>query len=972
MDIDEQLLELSKTLDGTLYIDELHKTMYATDASVYKKTPLAVAIPKSNADLKKIIAFAAKNTIGLIPRASGTSLAGQCVGEGIVIDISKHFTKILAFDPEAKTVTVQPGVIRDELNDFLKPYGLFFGPNTSTSNRCTIGGMVGNNSSGTTSIQYGVTRDKVQTIKGFLSDGTEATFTTLSNKAFIEKTTLKTVEGAIYNTINTILSHPDHQKSIENDFPNPKIHRRNTGYALDELLYTNPFKNTANEEINICKLLTGSEGTLVLTTAVTLKLDPIPPKLTAMIVTHYNSVHECLSDVPKLMKHRLYTCELMDRVILDCTKNNKEQLANSFFVSGTPQALLILELRANDNQDLTHQINQLLQTIKASGKSYAHPILYGNDIQKALTLRKAGLGLLGNIIGDKKAVACIEDTAVTLEDLPNFINEFTEIMAAYNQEAVYYAHAGAGEIHLRPILNLKKQSDVVLFRDITTAVAKLTKQYNGSFSGEHGDGIVRAEFIPLMIGEKNYELLKKVKHAFDPNNIFNPGKIIDPYRMDESFRYASDHKTPEIDTMLDFSDTLGIVRATEKCNGSGDCRKTEKIEGVMCPSFHATKNEKDSTRGRANVFREVLNNNQNKNRFNSDTLKEALQLCLSCKACATECPSSVDMATLKSEFQYQYQEANGYQLKDKLIAYNTKVNRLGAKVPKLYNILSNSALTKRITGVAQKRSIPKMAPKQHRNRLITLQNKQPSNPSEKLVVLLVDEFTFYSDPEIAIQAYDSLIALGFQVKLITHLESGRSFLSKGFLKQAKQLANNNLSFLKSNGLIEYPILGIEPSAILSFRDEYLRLCDDNELAKQVADNTFLFEEFIAIKIKEGAINKTQFTTTHKKVKIHNHCHQKALSNQKVTFDMLNIAENYTVSIINSGCCGMAGSFGYEENNYQLSMKIGNLKLFPSINKTESDVLIAANGTSCRHQIKDGTNRLALHPITIFYDALKNT
>ena len=969
MDVNAQLSRLSKDIEGNLYTDELYKVMYATDASVYKKKPLAVAIPKTNEDLKKIIVFANTNSIGLVPRATGTSLAGQCVGNDIIVDISKHFTNIIDFDPVTKTVTVQPGVIRDELNEFLKPYGLFFGPNTSTSNRCTIGGMVGNNSSGTTSIQYGVTRDKVLSITGYLSDASEVTFSKLSKTAFSEKIQLQTLEGKIYHKLYDMLSNVGNRENIIKEFPNPKIHRRNTGYALDALINTNVFSEDKEEEFNLCKLLTGSEGTLVFTTSVTLQLEEIPPKLEAMVVTHYKSITSCLRDVPELMKHRLFTCEMMDRVILDCTKDNKEQLANSFFVKGNPEALLMLELRSNDTDDLQKQIDELITTIKSTNNSYAHPVLYGDDIQKALTLRKAGLGLLGNIVGDKKAVACIEDTAVTIEDLPQFIEEFTAIMNTYKQEAVYYAHAGAGEIHLRPILDLKKASDVVLFREITTAVAKLTKKYKGSFSGEHGDGIVRAEFIPLMIGDKNYELLKEVKQTFDPKSIFNPGKIVNPYPMDSSFRYNENHVTPEIDTLLDFSDTLGIVRATEKCNGSGDCRKTEKASGTMCPSYHATKDEKDSTRGRANVFREVLNNNNAANKFNSEILKEALRLCLSCKACATECPSSVDMATLKAEFQYQYQESNSYKLKDKLIAHNTKLNKLGSAFPKLFNMVSNTGVVKRFMGIAPQRSIPKIANKTFRKKLIELRNLD-HDVSEDSIVLLVDEFTFYTEPEIAIQAYEALKTLTFKVKLII-LESGRTYLSKGFLKEAKELVHHNLSFLEEQKLTNCPIIGIEPSAILSFRDEYLKLSSDKNFAKSIALNTYLFEEFISLKIKEGIINKSQFIDDHKKIKIHNHCHQKALSNQKVTFDMLNIAENYEVSIINSGCCGMAGSFGYDANNYSLSMKIANLKLFPSINKSENNVLIAANGTSCRHQIKDGLAKTAYHPITIFKEALKN-
>ncbi|MGB5205750.1 MAG: FAD-binding oxidoreductase, partial [Eudoraea sp.] len=627
--MDKNLLkDLESSLEGTLHFDKLSRALYATDASVYRKVPMAVTFPKGKNDIIKLILFAKQHHVGLIPRTAGTSLAGQCVGDGIVVDVSKHLTKIIQLDVEGKTVTVQPGVIRDELNEYLKEYGLFFGPNTSTSNRCMIGGMVGNNSSGTTSIQYGVTRDKVISLKTILSDGSQASFKSVTPSEYRKKMNLNTLEGSIYRELFTELQNKKIQQNIKEEFPKSSIHRRNTGYAIDELLHSSLFGGH-EDEINICKLLSGSEGTLAFTTEITLQLDDSPPPLAAMVVTHYKTLEDCLQDVVPVMKHNLHLCEMMDKVILDCTKNNREQLSNRFFVQGDPAALLMLELKDDSEDGLEGNLQKLLKTIEASGLSYANPILRGNDIIKAIALRKAGLGLLGNMVGDRKAVACIEDTAVALDDLNDFIGEFTQIMKGYGQDAVYYAHAGAGELHLRPILNLKRADDVSLFRSITTDVAKLTKKYGGSFSGEHGDGIVRAEFIPMMLGEDNYKLLTRIKSYFDPDHIFNPGKIVDAYPMDESLRYEIERKEPEIKTIFDFSDSEGILKAAEKCNGSGDCRKTHLAAGGMCPSYHATKNEKDTTRGRANALREVLTNSAETNRFNSYDLKEVFDLCLS-------------------------------------------------------------------------------------------------------------------------------------------------------------------------------------------------------------------------------------------------------------------------------------------------------------------------------------------------------
>lgn len=960
---------LSKELEGALHTDTLSKSLFATDASVYRKMPIAVAFPKTISDIQKLIVFATTHKIGLIPRTAGTSLAGQCVGDGIVVDVSKHFTKILDLDKKKKQVTVQPGVIRDELNLYLKPFGLFFGPNTSTSNRCMIGGMVGNNSSGTTSIQYGVTRDKVVSMDTILSDGSLATFKSISSGDYKEKLSGNSVESSIYKNVYNELSNKTISDEIITEFPKPEIHRRNTGYAVDELLKSVLFGGN-EDDINLAKLLCGSEGTLAFTTEITLQLDDLPPPLSAMIVTHYTSLEDCLLDVAPVMEHPLQLCEMMDKVILDCTKNNRAQMANRFFVEGDPEALLMLQVSAHTQGELNETITEVIKTIENSGLSYAQPVLFGDDIAKAIELRKAGLGLLGNIVGDMKAVACIEDTAVALEDLKDFIAEFTQIMKGYDQKAVYYAHAGAGELHLRPILNLKKSTDVTLFRKITTDVAVLTKKYKGSFSGEHGDGIVRAEFIPIMIGEKNYELLRRIKSYFDPNNIFNPGKIVDAYPMDESFRYTIDRKEPEIKTIMDFSDSEGILKAAEKCNGSGDCRKTHHMSGGMCPSYHATKNEKDTTRGRANALREFLTNPKKSNGFDSDELKEVFDLCLSCKACASECPSNVDIATLKAEFLYQYQEQNGYPLRGKLFAHNTKLNRLGSKISRLTNAIYDSTflstIVKKTSGVAKERSLPKVYSFNFDKELQKYKGQTIINKSK--VILYIDEFTRYLDIGVGKDAIALLTSLGYNVELY-YAESGRTYLSKGFLKQAKALAiknSNELAGFANKGL---PILGLEPSAVLSFRDEYKRLTDDTETAQRIADHSFLIEEFLAKEIVDGHLDASMFTEDTKEIKIHNHCHQKALSNQKVTFDVLNLPKNYKVTIIPSGCCGMAGSFGYEKEHYEISMNIGGLKLFPAILKSDPDTVIAANGTSCRHQIFDGTERTAKHPVSILKEAL---
>jgi len=968
----ENLTKLSQDLEGQLFYDDLHRSIYATDASVYRELPLAVSYPKNESDLKILIHFAGKHEIGLIPRTAGTSLAGQCVGNGIVVDVSRHFNKIIKIDPKNHTAVVQPGIIRDDLNRELQKYGLFFGPNTSTSNRCMIGGMVGNNSSGTTSIKYGTTRDKLIKLKCILSDGNDAEFSSVSSEEFQQKSNLNSLEGSIYKKLYDLLSPAEVQQEIREKFPKQTIHRRNTGYAIDTLISTEIFSES-EKVLNLCSLLAGSEGTLAFTTEITLQLDIIPPAYSALVAAHFSSIEDCMLAVVPSMESDLYTCEMMDKIILDCTKQSLKYKENRFFIEGDPKAILMLELRSKTAEDLDEQVRILLERLNASKLAYAFPVLKDEQIDQALELRKAGLGLLGNMIGDKKAVACIEDTAVALPDLANYISEFSQIMKSHGQDAVYYAHAGAGELHLRPILNLKKQEDVKLFRTITEEVAILVKKYRGSMSGEHGDGRLRAEFIEFMIGSKNYKILKSVKNTFDPKNIFNPGKIVDAPPMDTSLRYIPERKEPEIKTLMDFEDSEGILRLAEKCNGSGDCRKSVESGGTMCPSYRATKNEKDTTRARANSLREFLTNSDKQNKFDHQELKEVFDLCISCKGCKSECPSGVDVAALKAEFQYQYQKANGKSMRSIAFANNAQMNRVASMVPGLANFIFTNKLTsgiaKKVMGVAPQRSLPKLSNQSlwsyYQKHKLELEVSDPI----KTVYLFNDEFTNFLDAKIGIDALELLSKLNYRVKIIENHESGRGHISKGFLEEAKVLANKNIDLFKDLISNETPLIGIEPSAILSFRDEYLRLAEDPSAAEKFSKNCFIIEEFLKNEIVAGNIKASSFTSEEKIIKIHAHCHQKALSNSAVTFDILNLPINYKVTIISSGCCGMAGSFGYEKEHYEISMNIGEQSLFPAVRKSPSETIIAANGTSCRHQIFDGTKREAKHPVSVLREAL---
>ncbi len=968
---DNTFNNLISSLEGEFLCDEATRAMYATDASVYRILPKAVAFPKSTKDIQTLMAFAVEQQMGLIPRTAGTSLAGQSVGEGIVVDVSKYLTEVYDINPTHKTATVAPGVIRDDLNRVLKPYGLFFGPNTSTSNRCMIGGMAGNNSSGTTSIKYGVTRDKVIEMEVVLTNGEVVTFGEVDTDTFFAKAKENTPEGNIYKQLYELLKDETLRQNILPEFPKPEIHRRNTGYAIDELIKSEVFIPGGNK-FNLCKLLCGSEGTLAFTTKIKLQLDDLPPPATVLVAAHFNSIENCMKAVVPVMRHDLYTCEMMDKVVLDCTKGNLMYNDYRFFIEGDPEAVLLLEIKTDTLEESIRKAKELSADLKDSGLSYAFPILQGEDIEKAMELRKAGLGLLGNMVGDRKAVACIEDTAVALDDLADYIAEFTELMRYYDQKAVYYAHAGAGELHLRPILNLKKEQDVNLFKEITTAVAHLVKKYKGSMSGEHGDGIVRSSFIEMMIGAENFAVLKQIKTLFDPQAIMNPGKIINAFPMTENLRYIPGREEPEIKTLLDFSDSEGILRAVEKCNGSGDCRKPEAAGGTMCPSYRVTKNEIDTTRGRANVLREFLTNSEKANQFNHTELKEALDLCVSCKGCKSECPSNVDMAAFKAEFEYQYQKENGSSRRTKLFARFDTYQKQGSQVKSLANFLFSNAVTsaliKKSLGIASKRSISKLS-SIHLEKVYQ-QLKKQYNSNYNKVYFFADEFTVYNDAHIGKDALELLFRLGYDVEWVNHASSGRAYISKGFLDEAKECANKNVGIFSKLVSDKTPLVGLEPSAILTFRDEYLRLADDKTTAQALSENVFTIDEFIASEIKKGSITKEQFTSETKTIKLHLHCHQKALSSVIHTFELLNLPGNYKVTVIPSGCCGMAGSFGYEAEHYDISMQMGELTLFPSIRKTSKDILIAATGTSCRHQIKDGTNREALHPVSILLQAIK--
>ncbi|MEZ0541747.1 FAD-binding and (Fe-S)-binding domain-containing protein [Fibrella arboris] len=993
---------LRQSFEGDLYFSDsaehlAQRAIYATDASVYQEMPVAVAIPRTVEDIKRLIRFVKTNTqpgapLGLIPRAAGTSLAGQVVGNGIVADIGTYFTSILAIDPDERWVRVQPGVIRDDLNVALKPYGLMFGPETSTASRAMIGGMIGNNSCGLHSIVWGTTRDHLLEVRAVLADGAEVTFGQLSSDEFAAKCrgehVVSPLEQQIYQQVHSWLSDSTICQQIRDGYPNPAVSRRNTGYALDALvasLTPGPSRSGGpptlgegpgvRDGINLAHLIAGSEGTLCFITEAKLNLLPLPPAHVGLVCAHFETLRQSLEANLVALDHHCYASELVDDYILQLTKTNIEQAKNRAFVEGDPKAVLMVEFFGETEQEVQARTAQFVEALQANGLGYAYPVLFGDDTKKPWALRKAGLSIMYNVPGDAKPANVIEDCAVAPTDLPDYIDELT-VMAKENHglDLEYSAHAGAGELHVLPLINLKTTPGRETFRALLRDTAQLVKKYGGSLSGEHGDGRLRGEFIAYMLGPENYQLCKDVKARWDPQNLFNPGKVVDSPPMNEQLRYPADVVIPQPKTVFDFSAAGGLLEAAEKCSGSGDCRKTHLSGGTMCPSYMATRREHDTTRARANMLRHFYSGKS----VAEAEVKDVLDLCLSCKACKAECPSSVDMTRMKAEFTQQLYDEKGIPLRARLVGNFTRLMKLASYVPWAYNGLYNTPALRRIAnrlvGFHPDRTMPHLEEFTVSRLLSSVappHSSATANSKQQTVNLFLDEFTRFNDGSVGEKAVKLMQALGYTVSLPKAEESGRTYLSKGFVREAKELAIRNVLALRDHVSAETPLIGLEPSAILTFRDEYPDLVPDalKADARRLAQHTYLLDEWIASEADAGRITADQFTSEARTIKLHGHCHQKALSLISRSVDALSIPTNYRVELIPSGCCGMAGSFGYEAEHYALSMQIGELVLFPAIRSARADALLAAPGTSCRHQIKDGTGRVAQHPAEILFDAL---
>ena len=1015
-----------------IFTDSIHKMAYSTDASIYREVPQGVAYPKDAEEVRALIRLARERATCLIPRAGGTSIAGQVVGNGIVVDISRHFNKILEINAEERWARVEPGVVRDELNIALKPYGLFFSPETSTSNRCCIGGMVGNNSCGTHSLIYGSTRHHVLQLKGLLADG--SAFDTAERGS-------GELERSIYAQLEGWRGDPEVVRLIEANYPDRSLRRRSCGYAIDEAMGLGGGGAAGGQEAeasgpaaapDLCKLLCGSEGTLAFITEIKVSLDPLPPAEGMVLCAHCPSLEASFEANLVALRHGPVAVELMDGRILELGKDNIEAQRNRFFVEGDPAALLIAEFRG---QAMDAAADALEAELRASGLAYACTRVYGADVARVWALRKAGLGVLSGMKGDAKPVGVIEDTAVAPERLPAYMADFRTMLSRLGLDCVFYGHISTGELHLRPILNLKDAEGRRLFRAVAEETARLVRKHRGSLSGEHGDGRLRGEFIPLMYGPECYRLMQEVKRCWDPYNVFNMNKIVNAPGMDEWLRFqeAQPYVVDGAKTVFNWraafdeckvegasgvrSQAHALMCSIEQCNGAGDCRKSNLIGGTMCPAFKATRDELNTTRARANVLRECLTRGGG---FTSPEVKEILDSCLACKGCRAECPSNVDMTRIRAEVLHQIHRREGTPLRTFAVARMAAVERLGHLVRPLYNFFSgwgpSAALLKRMVRFASERRIPALS--RYSMRQLIRRDGFGTTSGGRRVYLFADEFTNFQEAELGLTFARLLRRLGYDVVVPRHAESGRAAISKGCLKLARRFAVRNVRLLADVVTADAPLVGIEPSCILSFRDEYPDLVppEMRPAAKALAANCLLFDEFIMREAAAGRISSDAFRADPVEVWLHGHCHQKALVGIGKTAAALRLLPCSTVHVIPSGCCGMAGSFGYEKEHYRRSIEIGEMVLFPAVRRalhlpsasgTPSGiasapsspspspsvpgisftpsassspgtpaldppvpVVVVAPGTSCRQQILDGTGAHAVHPVELLYAWLR--
>ncbi len=965
--VQEFLHELRPRVRGELRADQYSRMLYSTDASIYQKMPLAVLIPRTVDDVQAAVELAARHRVPVLPRAAGSSLAGQAVNEALVIDSTRWLDGIHEINCEESWVRVGPGLVLDELNLALRPHGLQFGPDPASSNRAAMGGIVSNNSTGSHSILYGMTADHVLEAEVILADGTRTRIGPLGDEALQQHKARSGLEGRIYREVDQLaLQNADAIRA-----GTPRHWRRCGGYNLDRFVEGGVnFNWPQDEQFNLAKLLCGAEGTLGVLTELKLNLVPLPRR-TALAILHFDELFAALAAVPAMLETGPSAIELLDNLGLTLCRDVPEyaRLLQTF-VEGRPNCILITEFYGDTEAELQAKIDGLQRHLRSQNvpAGVIVPVHGSAQQEDVWTVRKVGLGLMMSIRGDHKPIPFIEDAAVPTDHLAEYVTRLEEFCNGLGTDVAYYAHASAGCVHIRPLINTKKAQEVAKLSQIMEFSVELLHGYGGSLSSEHGDGRARSWMNERFFGPELYRLYQQVKRSFDPDNILNPGNIVNAPPMAESLRYGEAYEVIPLRPALDFTDEQGFHRAVEMCNGAGVCRK--KTTGTMCPSFMVTREEEHSTRGRANALRAAMSGLLPTSELTSERMYGVMDLCIGCKACAAECPSSVDMGKIKVEFLAQYYRANGTPLRARLFGHIAALSRMGSgPLAPLANATMRHPLTRalmeRTLGVSRERTLPAFAPEPFTS---WFRKRGAPQGSAKQVVLFNDTFNTWNEPHIAIAATEVLEALGYEVLLPGHRCCGRPMMSEGLVEDARRAALDVVSRLAAHVDAGIPVVGLEPSCLLMLRDEYRYLLPNDERVEHVAQKAMLFEEFIAQLADSGEL-ALEFEQAARKLLLHGHCHQRALVGTGPSLRTLGLPGNYEVEEVDSGCCGMAGSFGYEREHYELSLKMAERRLLPAVREADADTLIVAAGTSCRHQIFHGSGRQALHPAEVLRDAL---
>jgi FAD/FMN-containing dehydrogenase/Fe-S oxidoreductase len=989
--------DLVRDITGEVRFDPVSRSLYSTDASVYRIEPLGVVVPRTREDVIRTVQIAARHGVSITARGGGTSQAGQAIGAGLQLDTSKYFNKVLDVSVSERTAWVEPGVVLDDLNAQLRPHALRFAPDISTASRATIGGMISNNSSGARSILYGKTIDHVLELDVVLADGTLTRFRPLDAAALETASAGEALEARCYRAVQQIAR--DCAAEVERRFP--KVLRRVGGYNLDEFV-------ERSKPFNLAKLIVGSEGTLGLVVAAKLNLVPLP-RAKAVLTIEFDELLDALGATPAIVRHRPSAVEVMDRFILDHARESAalEALRRSI-MQGDAGALLCVEFYGDTAEELVPRLDALEAALPRLGyRCRWRRAVSASDQARIWSFREAALGLSMAMKGDAKSLSFVEDTAVAPEKLRDYIERFLQVVKRHQTSAGVYAHASVGCLHVRPVVNMKTDEGVRRFESIAHDIADLVLEFGGALSGEHGDGLVRGPFTQKMFGPVLYEAFRAVKHAFDPDGVFNPGKIVDTPPLTSNLRYGAGYATPDPATFFDYAEHGGMGRAVEMCSGLGVCRKT--LDGTMCPSFMATREEKHSTRGRANVLRLAMAGRLGESGLGDEGVRDVLDLCLECRACKAECPVGVDVARFKSEFLADYYRRHGTPLKARAIGHIHTMSAWASRVAPLANAVVRSTagrwLNQQLFGIDRRRTLPAWtrrtfrqqvrdrarqlaprlepreeqlapSPEPRRDRLTpspqALHDWLASSPKPlaPAVVLFTDTFTNYNQPEIGLAAVDLLAAAGTETRLVPHVCCGRPLISQGLLEEARSLAQSNAEQLYDAAAAGSRILFLEPSCLSSVREDAPALLrgEAQRKARVVADACVLFEDYLEREWAGGSLS-IPLQPGPATVLLHGHCHQKAMGLLPSARALLGRIPSCTVVDLDAGCCGMAGSFGYAREHYDVSRQIGERRLLPAARSMKPDAVLVAAGTSCRHQVEHFTGVKAVHPAELLKSLL---